>query len=40
LELGSIDNKFRIKNEKMNLNEPISNKNSQEYELPEIIVSE
>jgi hypothetical protein len=28
LELGSIDNKFRIKDEKMNVNEPRSNKNS------------
>jgi hypothetical protein len=34
LELGSIDNKFRVKDEKMNGNEPGLNKNTQKYELP------
>jgi hypothetical protein len=34
LELVSIDNKFRIKDEKMNVNEPKLNKNTQKYELP------
>jgi hypothetical protein len=38
LELVSIDNdndnKFRIKDEKMNVNKPELNKNTQKYELP------
>jgi hypothetical protein len=34
LELVSIDNKFRIKEERMNVNEPGLNKNPQKYELP------
>jgi hypothetical protein len=33
LELVSIDNEFRIKEEKMNVNEPGLNKNTQKYEL-------
>jgi hypothetical protein len=32
LELVSIDNKFRIKEEKMNVNEHEVNKNNQKYE--------
>jgi hypothetical protein len=32
LELVSIDNKFRIKDEKMNVNEPELNRNTQKYE--------
>jgi hypothetical protein len=38
LELVSIDNKFRIKDEKMNINEPELNKNTQKYELLKIRV--
>jgi hypothetical protein len=38
LELVSIDNKFRIKDENMNVNEPEFNKNTQKYELPKIDV--
>jgi hypothetical protein len=33
LELVSIDNKFRVKDDKMNVNEPGLNKNNQKYEL-------
>jgi hypothetical protein len=36
LELVSIDNKFRIKDEKINVNEPGLNKNTQKYELLKI----
>jgi hypothetical protein len=35
LELVSIDNKFRIKDEEINVNEPELNKNTQKYELPQ-----
>jgi hypothetical protein len=38
LELVSIDNKFRIKDEKMNVNEPEFKKNTQKYELLKIRV--
>jgi hypothetical protein len=38
LELVSIDNKFRIQDEKMNINEPELNKNTQKYELLKIRV--
>jgi hypothetical protein len=34
LELVSIDNKFRIKEEKMDVNEHEPSKNTQNYELP------
>jgi hypothetical protein len=34
VELVSIDNKFIIKDEKMNINEPELNKNTQKYQLP------
>jgi GH43 family beta-xylosidase len=33
LQLISIDNKFRIKDENMNVNKPELNKNTQKYEL-------
>jgi hypothetical protein len=36
----SIDNKFRIKEEKMTVNEPGLNKDTQKYELPERRVGE
>jgi hypothetical protein len=38
LELVIIDNKFRMKDEEMNVNEPKLNTNTQKYELPRIIV--
>jgi hypothetical protein len=34
LELVRIDNKFRIKDDEMNVNTPELNKNTQKYELP------
>jgi hypothetical protein len=33
LELVSIDNRFRVKDDNMNVNEPELNKNTQKYEL-------
>jgi hypothetical protein len=40
LKLVITENKFRIKDEEMNVNEPKLNTNTQKYELPRIIFLE